>query len=66
MMLQEEITFTEYYRCYCIGGKYVRIMNYEPRNPFHLRYVADWNPSQERLDEWKVLYYGFVNTSATI
>jgi glutathione synthase/RimK-type ligase-like ATP-grasp enzyme len=51
MMLQEEIKFTEYYRCYCIGGKYVRIMNYEPRNPFHLRYVADWNPSKERLEE---------------
>ena len=26
MMLQEEIKFEEYYRCYCIGGKYVRIM----------------------------------------
>jgi glutathione synthase/RimK-type ligase-like ATP-grasp enzyme len=35
MLLQEEIVFTEYYRCYCIGGKYVRIMSYEPRNPHH-------------------------------
>ncbi|MBS1736969.1 MAG: hypothetical protein JSS98_10260 [Bacteroidetes bacterium] len=51
MMLQEEIVFEEYYRCYCIGGKYVRIMNYEPRNPHHLRYVADFNPSKKRLDE---------------
>ncbi|MBC7651636.1 MAG: hypothetical protein H7101_07805, partial [Deinococcales bacterium] len=24
MLLQEEIVFTEYYRCYCIGGKHVR------------------------------------------
>ena len=40
MMLQEEIVFEEYYRCYCIGGKYVRIMSYEPRNPHHLRYAA--------------------------
>ncbi len=48
MMLQEEIKFEEYYRCYCIGGKYVRIMPYEPRNPHHLRYVADFNPSPER------------------
>ena len=48
MMLQEEIKFEEYYRCYCIGGKYVRIMPYEPRNPHHLRYVADFNPSAER------------------
>ncbi len=48
MMLQEEIKFEEYYRCYCIGGKYVRIMPYEPRNPHHLRYVADFTPSPER------------------
>ena len=49
MMLQEEIKFDEYYRCYCIGGKHVRIMPYEPRNPHHLRYVADFKPSEERL-----------------
>lgn len=51
MLLQEEIAFTEYYRCYCIGRKYVRIMPYEPRNPHHLRYVADFSPSQERLKQ---------------
>ena len=51
MLLQEEIVFTEYYRCYCIGGKYVRIMPYEPRNPHHLRYVAEFSPSPERLKE---------------
>lgn len=49
MLLQEEIVFEEYYRCYCIGKKYVRIMPYEPRNPHHLRYVADFKPSAERL-----------------
>lgn len=48
MLLQEEIIFEEYYRCYCIGGKYVRIMPYEPRNPHHLRYVSDFKPSPER------------------
>jgi glutathione synthase/RimK-type ligase-like ATP-grasp enzyme len=51
MMLQEEIKFEEYYRCYCIGGKYVRIMPYEPRNPHHLRYVADFNPTPEKYKE---------------
>lgn len=51
MLLQEEIVFTEYYRCYCIGGKYVRIMPYEPRNPHHLRYVADFKPTPERLKQ---------------
>jgi len=51
MMLQEEIKFEEYYRCYCIGGKYVRIMPYEPRNPHHLRYVADFTPTPEKYKE---------------
>ncbi len=49
MLLQEEIVFEEYYRCYCIGGKHVRIMSYEPRNPHHLRYAADFAPSTEKL-----------------
>lgn len=43
MMLQEAIDFDAYFRCYCIGGKYVRIMHYEPRNPHHLRYDAHFN-----------------------
>jgi glutathione synthase/RimK-type ligase-like ATP-grasp enzyme len=51
MLLQEEIIFDEYYRCYCIGGKHVRIMPYEPRNPHHLRYTSDFNPSPERLQQ---------------
>lgn len=49
MLLQEEIVFEEYYRCYCIGGKHVRVMPYEPRNPHHLRYSASFSPSPERL-----------------
>ncbi|MDQ2753280.1 MAG: hypothetical protein M3R72_09695 [Bacteroidota bacterium] len=51
MMLQEEIVFDEYYRCYCIGGKHVRIMPYEPRNAHHLRYVADFKPDEQRLQQ---------------
>lgn len=51
MLLQEEIVFEEYYRCYCIGGKYVRIMPYEPRNPHHLRYQSNFAPSAGRLKE---------------
>lgn len=49
MMLQEEIVFDEYFRCYCLGGKDVRIMQYEPRNPFHLRYVKDGPPVSKKL-----------------
>lgn len=44
MMLQEEIQFTEYFRCYVLGGEHVHIMQYEPRNPHHLRYVKDASP----------------------
>jgi len=51
MMLQEEIIFEEYYRCYCIGGKEVRIMPYEPRNPHHLRYSSDFKPTAEKLKQ---------------
>jgi hypothetical protein len=51
MLLQEAIDFTSYFRCYCLGGKYVRIMDYEPRNPHHLRYVADHKVSKAQRDE---------------
>lgn len=49
MMLQEEIVFTEYFRCYCLGGDDVHIMQYEPRNPHHLRYVKDGPPVDKAL-----------------
>ncbi len=49
MMLQEEIIFEEYFRCYCLGRKYVRVMQYEPRNPHHLRYVVNSGPASEKM-----------------
>ncbi len=52
MMLQEEIVFDDYFRCYCIGQKEVRIMPYEPRNPHHLRYASQMKatgPAAEKL-----------------
>ncbi len=51
MMLQEAIDFTSYFRCYCIGGKYVRVMHYEPRNEFHERYKAHFDVSDELMQE---------------
>ncbi|CAB5097632.1 FIG01092715: hypothetical protein [Olavius algarvensis associated proteobacterium Delta 3] len=48
MMLQEEIVFSDYFRCYCVDRRDVHIMPYEPRNPSHLRYVA--TPSPESAD----------------
>jgi hypothetical protein len=46
MMLQENC-FTEYFRVYCLGGKAVRIMQYEPKT--HLRYVIDGPPVDKKL-----------------
>ncbi|HKH47126.1 MAG TPA: hypothetical protein VKM72_20915 [Thermoanaerobaculia bacterium] len=52
MMLQEEIVFQEYFRCYCIDCTDVRIMQYDPRQPFHMRYVREGPPvRQELLDK---------------
>lgn len=41
MMLQEEIVFDDYFRVYCLGQKYVHIMPYDPRKPFHERYMSE-------------------------
>lgn len=49
MMLQEEITFTEYFRCYSIDCKDIHIMQYEPRNPHHLRYVKNGPPVEKKI-----------------
>lgn len=49
MMLQEEILFTDYFRCYYLGGDRVHIMQYEPRNPHHLRYVQGGQPTEKKL-----------------
>jgi hypothetical protein len=51
MMLQEEIVFDDYVRCYCIGQKEVLIMPYEPRNPHHLRYAADLKVQGEEREK---------------
>jgi hypothetical protein len=40
MMLQEEIKFDDYFRCYSIGCSEVRIMPYNPLNPHETRYHA--------------------------
>ncbi|HKI79814.1 MAG TPA: hypothetical protein VKA26_14835 [Ignavibacteriaceae bacterium] len=41
MMLQEEIIFDDYFRCYCLDRKDVHMMQYDPRQPHHLRYVKE-------------------------
>jgi glutathione synthase/RimK-type ligase-like ATP-grasp enzyme len=51
MLLQEEVRFDDYYRCYCIGQEDVLVMPYEPRNAHHLRYVVNRPPAPAALLE---------------
>ncbi|MGD0941896.1 MAG: hypothetical protein ABR905_19540 [Terracidiphilus sp.] len=41
MIYQKAVDFTEYFRCYVVGRKRVRIMAYDPRRPHAERYVED-------------------------
>jgi hypothetical protein len=50
MMAQEAIEFEAYFRCYVLGRKRVRIMQYDPKKPHHLRYVADF-PTPPELEQ---------------
>jgi glutathione synthase/RimK-type ligase-like ATP-grasp enzyme len=49
MTLQTAVKFKEYFRCYCVGQKNVRIMQYDPSAPFHERYVKHPAPVDEKL-----------------
>ena len=40
-----------YFRCYSIDQRHVRIMPYEPRNPLHLRYQAEWHAPTQILQK---------------
>ena len=51
MMLQEAIDFQMYFRCYCIDQRNVRIMPYEPRHPYHLRYQTEWKTPPDILQK---------------
>ena len=41
MTLQAAVNFKEYFRCYVVGQKDVRIMAYDPRRPHAQRYVLE-------------------------
>ena len=51
MTLQEEIVFEEYFRCYVIGRRHVRVMRYDPRQPHANRYVKNAPPIEPGLFE---------------
>lgn len=61
MTLQSAVDFTEYYRCYVIGKKYIHIMPYEPRNPHHLRYVAGFTLTDARKKQLEEYCLKIVN-----
>ena len=44
MLMQENIEFEAYYRCYVVGRKHTMLMNYDPSKPPHLRFR---NPNGE-------------------
>lgn len=41
MMYQKAVEFTDYFRCYVVGQKKVRVMPYDPRRPYPERYVQE-------------------------
>jgi hypothetical protein len=49
MMLQEEVVFNEYFRCYALDCQDIHIMQYDPRQPFHQRYVRNGPPVDPAL-----------------
>jgi glutathione synthase/RimK-type ligase-like ATP-grasp enzyme len=51
MTLQRGVNFEEYFRCYVIGQERVHIMRYDPKVPFHERYVKGNPPPSPKLKE---------------
>lgn len=49
MVLQRAVDFEEYFRCYVVGQDRVHIMPYDPRLPFHERYVKQPPPYDPAL-----------------
>ena len=52
MTLQHGVEFEEYYRCYVVGQDNVHVMRYDPKAPFHERYVrGNPPPSSSKLHD---------------
>jgi hypothetical protein len=49
MTLQRGVNFQEYFRCYVVGQGKVHIMPYDPRVPFHERYLKNPPPIDPKL-----------------
>jgi glutathione synthase/RimK-type ligase-like ATP-grasp enzyme len=51
MTLQEEIVYEDYFRCYVLGARHVRLMRYDPRQPHESRYLRAEVPVEPALEE---------------
>ena len=51
MTLQHGVEFKEYFRCYVVGQEKVHVMHYDPKMPFHERYVKNPPPTDPKLYE---------------
>jgi len=51
MTLQHGVEFKEYFRCYVVGQENVHVMHYDPKAPFHERYVKNPPPTDPELYE---------------
>jgi glutathione synthase/RimK-type ligase-like ATP-grasp enzyme len=49
MIYQKAVEFSEYFRCYVVGRRKVRIMAYDPRRPHPERYIEDAQPAARGL-----------------
>jgi glutathione synthase/RimK-type ligase-like ATP-grasp enzyme len=49
MIYQKAVNYSEYFRCYVVGRKKVRIMAYDPRRPHAERYVDRAAPASRSL-----------------
>ena len=49
MVYQKAVDFTEYFRCYVVGQRKVRIMAYDPRRPHADRYLVNAPPTARGL-----------------
>jgi glutathione synthase/RimK-type ligase-like ATP-grasp enzyme len=51
MTLQRGVEFEDYFRCYVIGQEKVHVMRYDPKAPFHERYVKGNPTASAKLGE---------------
>ncbi|HEY1254016.1 MAG TPA: hypothetical protein VGF01_04480 [Terracidiphilus sp.] len=49
MVYQKAVDYTEYFRCYVVGQRRVRIMAYDPRRPHTERYIESSAPALRTL-----------------